>query len=115
MWTGIYRDIEAGRLSELLGNLDATTDLSIFKRDNFGSLGSCLERQQLRHDQVAIAKGLDYARERLKEDRVIPVISVAIELWAWDAMPRRAEAESAVAQAIERLKPIRTYLAAMAE
>ena len=114
-WKHIYPQIEPGRLAELLGNLDATTNLSIFKRDNFGSLGSCLERQQLLHDQAAIAKGLDYARERLKEDRVIPVISVALELWAWDAMPRRAEAENAVEQAIERLEPIRTYLAAMAK
>jgi len=113
VWTDIYRGIEAGRLAELLGNLDATTNLSIFRRDNFGSLGSCLERQQLLHDQAAIAKGLDYARERLKEDRIIPVISVAAELWGWDAMPRRDEAEKAVAEAVERLSPIRSYLASM--
>ncbi len=116
--TSVYHAIEEGRcFAELLGKLgaDATTNLSIFKRDNFGSLGSCLERQQLLHDQVAIAKGLAYARERLKEDRVIPVISVTLELWAWDAMPRRAEAENAVEQAIKRLEPTRMYLAAMAK
>jgi hypothetical protein len=113
----VYRAIEEGRcFAELLGKLgeDATTNLSIFKRDTFGSLGSCLEQQQLLHDHAAIAAGLEYARERLTEDRVVPVISVALELWAWDAMPRRAEAENAVEQAIKRLEPIRTYLAALA-
>ena len=43
------------------------------------------------------------------------MISVALELWGWDAMPRYAEANRAVEQAIDRLKPIRDYLAAMAE
>jgi hypothetical protein len=43
------------------------------------------------------------------------VIPVALELRGWDAMPRYGEAKWAVEQAIERLKPNRAYLAAMAE
>ena len=114
----VYHAIEEGRrFAELLGKLgeDATAAISIYERDNFGRLRNCEGQQQLPRDQAAIAKELDDARARLKEDRIVPVISVALELWAWDAMPRRAEAENAVAQAIERLEPIRTYLAAMAK
>ncbi len=114
----VYHAIEEGRrFAELLGKLgeDATAAISIYERDNFGRLRNCEGQQQLPRDQAAIAKELNDARARLKEDRIVPVISVALELWAWDAMPRRAEAENAVAQAIERLEPIRTYLAAMAK
>jgi hypothetical protein len=115
VWTRIYRDVEASRLALLLADSDATTTLSIFRRDTFGSLGNRVEQQQLQHDQAALSKGLDYARERLKEDRIIPVVSIAARLWDWDAMPRRDEAEKAVAQAIERLDPIKGYLASMAK
>jgi hypothetical protein len=39
----------------------------------------------------------------------------ALDLWDWDAMPRRAEAKEAVEQAIKRLEPTRAYLADMAK
>ena len=112
----LYPPYEARRLAELLGKFgSATAAISIYKRDNFGRLGNCPEQQQLLPDQTAIAKELEYARERLKEDRVVPVISVALDLWAWDAMPRRAEAEKAVTDAIIRLEPIREYFGQMAD
>jgi hypothetical protein len=113
--TSIYRHIEAGRLAGLLGESEATTTIFKFKRDTFGRLGNSLENRRLLTDQTAIAKELEHARLWLDEDRVVPVISVALELWGWDAMPRCAEADKAVAQAIERLEPIRAYLAAMAK
>ena len=43
------------------------------------------------------------------------MISVALDLWVWEAMPRRTEAERAVSDAIKQLEPIRQYLAEMAE
>lgn len=112
--TSIYRHIEAGRLGGLLGQSGATTTIFKFERDAFGRLGHSQDQRPLT-DQTAIAEGLECADSWLHEKRVIPVISVALELWGWDTMPRYAESKRAVAQAIERLEPIRVYLAAMAE
>ena len=66
-------------------------------------------------DQTAIDRNLVEVRQWLKEDRVSPVISVALGLWEWSAMPRRAEAKEMVAQGIERLEPTMAYLAGMAK
>ena len=115
IWKHIYRQIEPDRFTEFLANLNATTAIQIFKRDNFGRLGDCLEQRLLLPDRTAIANGLDYARKRLEGDRMVPVISVALELWAWEAMPRCAEAKKAVEETIARLEPTRAYLAAMSK
>jgi hypothetical protein len=113
--TGIYHEIEAGLLAEHLGKLgaDATTSISIYERDHFRRLRNCEGPRQLPPDKAGIAKALVGARAALRKNRIVPVISVALELWAWDATPRRAEAENAVEQAVKRLEPIRMYLAAM--
>jgi hypothetical protein len=102
----LHRQIDAGRLVDSIGQSGATTTIFKYQRDNFGRLGKCLDLQQLT-DRTAIEKALEW----LKEDRVCPVMSVALDLWDWDAMPRRAEATKAVEQAIDRLKPTRAYLA----
>ncbi len=112
--TSVYRHIEAERLAELLAELEATTTIFKFKRDTFGRLGNSLDQRQLPTEHTAIAEKLELARLWQDEARVVPVISVALELWGWDAMPRYAEANRAVEQTIERLKPIRDYLAATA-
>lgn len=113
--TSIYRHIEAGRLAELLGQSEATATISKFTRDTFGRLGNSQDQRQLLAEQTVTAKGLKDARSWLDEKRVVPVISVALELWGWDAMPRYTEANTAVKQAMNRLKPIWVYLTAMAE
>jgi len=112
--TDIYDRIEAGCLADLLGKSKATTTIFKFQRNRFGRLGKSLDQRKLT-DRKAIAEALDCARAWLKEDRVSPVISVALDLWEWDAMPRRAEAKKAVEQAINRLEPTRAYLASMAK
>ena len=103
-----YRDRYASAESR------AAANVFIHKRDNFGSLGKPLEKRALPLDEAALVTEFDYARGRLAEERVIPVISVFLDLWPGTSMPRRAEAEQAVAQAIKRLEPIRAYLAAAA-
>ncbi len=115
LWRHVYRNIKARRLAQLLAGLDVTTSLSVVQRDTFGKLGAPSEHRQLPHDEAALSKGLEYARERLKEPRIIPVVSIAVRLWDWNAMPRRDEAERAVVNAVERLEPIKAYLAAMAK
>jgi hypothetical protein len=107
----VYQQIAADQLAELLGRSQATMAITCYRRDNFGRLGDPLEGPRLCLDQTTATAALDYAREKARGDRIIPVISVAIELWPWDAAPRRDDAEKAVAEAIERLDPIRTYLA----
>jgi hypothetical protein len=111
----VYRRIDLGRFAALLRDSRAAANISIYKRDNFGKLGKSLEDRALPMDEAAIVKEFDYARGRLTEERVLPVISIALDLWPWISMPRRAEAEQAIAQAIERLEPIRGYLSTVAE
>ena len=108
--TYLYGQIEAGRLVDSIGQSGATTTVFRFQRDTFGRLGKSLDQQQLT-DRTAIEKALVCARAWLEEPRVSPVMSVALDLWDWDAMPRRAEAKEAVEQAIKRLEPTRAYLA----
>ena len=43
----------------------------------------------------------------------MPVISIAARLWDWRDMPRRDEAKRAVDNAVERLEPVKAYLAAL--
>jgi hypothetical protein len=104
--TDLYRQIDAGRLVDSIGQSGATTTVFKYQRDTFGRLGKCLDQQQL-SDRTAIEKALVW----LEEPRVSPVMSVAFDLWDWDAMPRRAEAKKAVEQAINRLETTRAYLA----
>ena len=112
MLKDLYSQIEAGRLVDSIGQSGATTTVFKFQRDNFGRLGKSLDQRKLT-DRTAIAGALDCARAWLEEPRVSPVMSVALGLWDWDAMPRRAEAKEAVEQAISRLEPTRAYLAGL--
>ena len=106
----LYRQIEAGRLVDSIGQSGATATVFKYRRDTFGRLGKSLDQWQLT-DRTAIEKALVCARAWLEEPRVSPVVSVTLDLWDWDAMPRRAEAKEAVEQAIKRLEPTRAYLA----
>lgn len=112
--TALYREIEAERLVDSIGQSGATTTIFKCQRDRFGRLGKSLDQRKLT-DRTTADDALKCACEWLKVDYVSPVISVALELWGWDAMPRRTEAGKAVEQAIERLEPVRAYLAGMAK
>jgi hypothetical protein len=107
--------VERGHLAKLLANSGATATISKYEMDHFRRLGDPKGKPHLLTDETSVAKAVYCALNWLTEPRVISAISVALELWAWDAMPRRAEAEKELALAIERLEPIREYLAEMAK
>jgi hypothetical protein len=120
----IYKElsdkVERERLAKLLAKLaasnsGATAKVSKYEMDPFGRLGKCLGELPLSADKTVVAKTLRRARAWHAGRRHISAISVNLELWAWDAMPGRAEAEKTIEQAIEGLEPTRAYLADMAE
>ncbi len=106
--------VEAGRLAKLVAESGATATISKYE-SKLRHLGNRLGEPQLLTDETAVTKALFFACKWLEEPYVIPAISVALELWAWDDMPRCAEAKEKVDKAIKRLEPTRAYFAEMAK
>ncbi len=106
----ILESLDAARLHAAMGQAGVHGQISKRERSPWGPLKPAKESRPIGESATETEKALTWARRVLRGDRVIPVLAIRSPLWAFDALPDRAMATKAVADAMAKLAPIRAVL-----